>query len=183
MYYNRGGGLKPIAPSSLRAIIFGAQAEAITREKVSALLSLWNPKVALFEVDITDEGLRLMPVAGHPVPHITPPIQERSPDEPEGPSDAVRLRDALASVSSLHRWPDIDGRLEHLLATLDNIESGQRRPTAGTLAGLSAKIREACDLLRTIVDRSGSASPGYGYVAILLYRIVRAVEMGTGLQF
>jgi hypothetical protein len=182
VYYNRGGGLKPIAPSSLRAIIFGARADAIIRDKVSALLSLWKPEVALFAVDIADEGLRLMPVAGHPVPHIIPPIQERSPDEPEGPSDAGRLRNALALVSSLHRRPDIDGRLEPLLVMLDSIESG-RRPTAEAVAGLSTKIREACDLLRIIVDRSGSASPDYGYVAVLLYRIVRAVEMGTGLQF
>jgi hypothetical protein len=183
VYYNSSGGLKSIASSSLRAIILGARVEAITREKVATLLALWKPKVALLAVDITAAGLRLVPVSGHPTPHTIPPIQERSPDEPEGPSDAVRLRDALASVSSLHRLPDIDGRLEQLLATLDGIIETGGRATKETLAGLPARIREACDLLRTIVDRSGSASPGYGYVAVLLYRIVRAVELGTGLQF
>ena len=181
VYYNGCGGLKPIAPSSLSAIIFGARAEAVTREKVAALLALWKPKVALFEVDVTDAGLRLAPVTGHPIPHTLPPIQERSPDEPEGSSDAVRLRGALASVSSLHRRPDIDGRLEQLLATLDGIEAGI--PTPEILEGLLATMREACDLLSAIVDRSGSASPGYGYVAVLLYRIVRAVEKGMGMQF
>jgi hypothetical protein len=156
--------------------------EATTREKVAALLAFWKPRVALLAADITNAGLRLAPLAGHPPPHTIPPIQERSPDELGGPSDAVRLRDALASVSALHRRPDIDGRLEQLLATLDTIETGSM-PTEETLADLSARIREACDLLRTIVGRSGLASPGYGYVAVLLYRIVRAVEIGTGLQF
>jgi hypothetical protein len=182
VYYKSSGGLKSVAASSLRAIILGARVEATTREKVAALLAFWKPRVALLAADITNAGLRLAPLAGHPPPHTIPPIQERSPDELGGPSDAVRLRDALASVSALHRRPDIDGRLEQLLATLDTIETGSM-PTEETLADLSARIREACDLLRTIVGRSGLASPGYGYVAVLLYRIVRAVEIGTGLQF
>jgi hypothetical protein len=180
VYYDKGGGLKPIAPSSLRAVILGARAEAVTRERVAALLALWKPKVALFEVDTVDTSLRLIPVVGHPAPRIIPPIQERSPDEPEGVSDAARLRDALASVSSLHRRSDIDDRLQQLVATLTGIEVG-RRPS-NDLTGLST-MREACDLLRAIIDRSGSASVGYGYVAVLLYRIVRAVELGTGLEF
>lgn len=186
---NKGGGYKPISPWALRAIVLGSQTEATVRQKVMGLVSRWKPDVILFSVDVTESegrGLRLQPLVGPQtltMARIIPPIQESLRSEPVRKSEGARLLDYLGSVPPEHRRSGLDKRIEGLAARLNAVQSSQGRWSREAGAGARAAAQEATDLVRELVDRCGAAIPGYGEVAVLLYRLVHAIVIKSGLRF
>jgi hypothetical protein len=189
--FNKGGGYKPIAPSALRAIVFGSQTEVKVRQEVMRLVSHWKPDVVLWAVDATEgesPGLRLQLLdgpQGATTARIIPPIQERFRNEPVWRSHPVRLLDYLGSVSPEHRRRDLDSRIEGLAAQLNAVESFpgiQSKDAAAFAAIWVAALREATYLVRELVNRSGAAIPGYGEVSVLLYQLVHAHVIKPGLR-
>lgn len=173
--YNKGGGYKPISPWALQAIVLGSQIEAAVKQEVMRLVTRWKPHVSLFAVDATGADLQLQLLDGPQFStraRIIPPIQERLSRKPAGRRQSAQLLDYLDSVVPEHRRPDLDIRIRSLSANLKAVESSQGRPSKEAVAGAVAAVREAPDLLREIVDRSGAAIPGYGEVAVLLYGLV-----------
>jgi hypothetical protein len=181
--FDKGGGYKPISPSALRAIVLGSQTEARVRQEVISLASRWRPDIMLFAVDSTkSEGsdLRLQPLDGPQVSTmaiIIPPIQARTRNELTRKSVPVRVLGYLGSVSPEHRRNDLDGRIEYLIAQLNAVESSQGRRSPETVASAVAAVQVATDLLHELVDRSGASIPGYGEVAVELYRLVHATVL------
>jgi len=187
--FDQGGGYKSISPSALRGIVIGSQAETSVRQKVIDLVSRWRPDVVLWAVDTTEEegsDLRLQPLDGSQVSttaRIIPPIQERSKREPVRRSNAVRLLDYLGAVPPEHQQRELDSRIEYLAARLKSVEYSQGIKSKENAEIALAAVQEATGLLREIVNQSGAAIPGYGDVAVLLYELVHAVVIKSGLQF
>jgi hypothetical protein len=186
--YRNGGGYKQISPWALRAIVLGSQAEEKVRQEVMHLVSRWKPDVVLWVLDATEgagPGLRLQLLEDPQVSTMTPiipPIQERSRSEVVRRSKASRLLDALGWVPTEHRKHDLDSQIERLATRLKAVESSHGRRSEEAAADAGAAAREATDLLRELVDRSGSAVPGYGEVTVLLYELVHAVVIKSGLR-
>jgi hypothetical protein len=173
--YDKGGGYRSISPWALQAVVLGSLIEATMKQEVMRLVARWKPLVSLFGVVATGADLRLQLLDGPQFStraRITPPIQECLSREPlRRCPPSAQLLDYLGSVLPEHRQSDLDIRIRNLVANLKAVELslGER---IQDVAAAAAVHEEGIDFLREIVDRSGSAIPGYGDVAVVLYRLL-----------
>jgi hypothetical protein len=179
--YNKAGGYKPISPWALRAVVLGSQSETSVKEEVIRLVTRWKPNVAIFVAELTGTDLRLQLLDRSLLSltaRIIPPIQEHLRVEPAGRPQSAQLLDYLRLALPEQRQSDLDGGIDILaarLARLEAVEATHGRRTKEVEADGVAVVREAIEFLRAIVDRSGRAIPGYGSVAVFLYRFVHAI--------
>jgi hypothetical protein len=183
--FMKGGGHKPISPTTLRAIVLGKDAEKATREAVFLMVAQRKPDVMIFVVRDTGADLRLQPI-DLPLPSrtrlVTPPILVRPTHDPLERSKADLLRQHLVSIAISHRQAPLDGRIAALATRLTAMEATGGKPSLEAAAGATAAAREARDLLRDVVHRTGTAIPGYENIAVFLYRLVHAVVIKPGYQ-
>ncbi|HEV8240794.1 MAG TPA: hypothetical protein VGS57_15625 [Thermoanaerobaculia bacterium] len=178
VYFKEGGGPKPIPASSLRAVLLGPAIATSDRQDILNCLAKWKPSVFVLEVQDTAAGFVLGPVVHGRIGHdLMPPIKEWVEPEPEGKTDLARLVEQLASIADGDRDLAIDVRLRWILENLDVHLAAQERRGATEAAGVRLALREARNLFVDLVDSSGSARTGYGPIAILLYRLVRNIEV------
>ena len=177
--YNKSGGYKPISPWRLQAIVFGSQAEAPMKEEVIRLVGRWKPHVSLFTSEASGSGSpRLQLLDDSPTTRATriiPPIQERLSRESVERAKSAQLLEYQDWMLPEHKRPNLDSRIRNVAANLKAVERSQGRRTQEVSVAAMDAVQEGTDLLREIVDRAGSAIPGYGDVAVHLYRLMHAM--------
>jgi hypothetical protein len=176
VYFNQGGGPKPIPASSLRAVLLGPAISSSDRTSVLQSLAKWKPHVFVLEVQNISSELTLAPVVHGRGNGLMPPIKEWVEPEPEGQTDLGRLREHFAAIPATDRRSLIDTRLQPVLQGLEIVLSLKRPPRPSEAAGVRLALREARNVYVDLVDSSGGAPTGYGSIAILLYRMVGAIE-------
>ncbi len=177
VYFNQGGGPKPIPASSLRAVLLGPTISSSDRHSVLQSLAKWKPHVFVLEVQHIASELTLVPVVHHRGNGLMPPIKEWVEPEPEGQNDLARLLEHLAAIPASDRRTPIDARMQRALQGLEMVLSVKHPPRPSEAASVRLALREARKIYVELIDSTGGAPTGYGPIAILLYRMVRAIEL------
>jgi hypothetical protein len=177
VYFNEGGGPKSIPASSLRAVLLGPAISSSDRHSVLQSLAKWKPHVFVLEAQSIASELTLVPVVHGRSNGLMPPIKEWVEPEPEGQTDLGRLREHLAAIPATDRRTPIDDRVQRVLQGLEIVLSLKRPPRPSEAADVRLALREARNVYVDLVDLTGGAPTGYGPIAILLYRMVRAIEL------
>jgi hypothetical protein len=177
IYFNQGGGLKAIPESSLRAVLLGPAISSSDRHSVLQSLAKWKPHVFVLEVQNIASELTLTPVVHGHSNGLMPPIKEWVEPEPEGQTDLARLREHLAAIPVTDRRTTIDARVQRVLQVLEIGQNMKRPPRPAEAAGVRLALREARKIYLDLVDSTGGAPTGYGPIAVLFYRMVRAIEL------
>jgi len=177
VYFNEGGGPKPIPASSLRAVLLGPAISPSDRHSVLQSLAKWKPHVFILEVQSIASELTLVPVVHSHSNDLMPPIKEWVEPEPEGKTDLARLREHLAAIPATDHHISIDTRMQRVLQGLEIMLTAKRPPRLEEAASVRLALREARSIYVDLVDATGGAPTGYGPIAILLYRMVRAIEL------
>lgn len=177
VYFNQGGGPKPIPASSLRAVLLGPAISSSDRHSVLQSLEKWNSHVFVLEVQNATSELTLAPFVHGNGKGLMPPIKEWVTPEPEGQTDLDRLRKHLTAIPTADRHTPIDARMQKVLRDLEVGMNLKRPPRPPEAARVHLALKEARRIYVDLIDSTGGALVGYGPVAILLYRIVRAIEL------
>jgi hypothetical protein len=177
VYFNQGGGLKPIPASSLRAVLLGPAISSSDRHSVLQSLEKWKPHVFVLDVQDATSELTLALLVHGSGKGLMPPIKEWVTPEPEGQTDLDRLRKHLTAIPTADSHAPIDARMQQVLRDLEIGMNLKRPPRLADAASLRLALREARSIYVDLMDSTGGALVGYGPVAILLYRMVRAIEL------